>query len=137
MHAYGLDTQLPLVRILDVLGLGDALWACRTLPVADLPRLVEFARRCAARVEHLGGTAAEVAQAAALAAANTTDAAIRAVGAACAAATADAAVRAVGAAAAAAEAAQAAASPTAYDARAAAWHAERAAQIEIFREIFG
>jgi hypothetical protein len=129
MHAYGLDTPIPMTRILDVLELGDAIWACRTLPVADLPRLVEFAARCAARVEHLRSAAAATRAARARAAV----AAIEAyhVAAAIEAAEADRATVA------ASDATYYAAAAAEAEAEADAWYTERAAQAEIFREIFG
>jgi hypothetical protein len=131
MRAYGLDTPISLVRVLDVLGLLRAIWACQTLPAADLPQLAEFARRCAARVEHLGAAAARSATEAARSAAAATAEAAAAV----AADAADSAAARTAAARAAADAARAATDAAA--AADAAWHVERAAQIEIFREIFG
>jgi hypothetical protein len=140
-QAYGLDTPLPLTRVLNVLGLPDATWACRALDADDLPRVADFARRCALRVAHLGGTAAAATVADRVAAA--ADDAETAAEAARTATAADAARAAAKAAYAAAEAAEAAAAEAAVAAaRAAAaadaaWHVERDAQAEIFREIFG
>jgi hypothetical protein len=172
-QAYGLDTPLPLTRVLDVLGLADAIWACRRLPAADLPRLAEFARRVAQRVEHLrstasvaraaytdrvahvaayravtaadaAATAARAAVSASVAAARASRAAARAAAAETAADAATEAARSAAAAtaeaaAAATEAARSAAAraAAARAAAAAAWHAERAVQAAIFREIFG
>jgi len=46
------DEPLPLVTILDLLGLGDALWCCRTVPEHDKEWRL-FALWCAQQVRHL------------------------------------------------------------------------------------
>jgi hypothetical protein len=117
-------TATTLRRILDADGLDDAIWACRTLDAADLPRLAEFARRVAARVAHLRSVASAAAVYYAAEADRAATAGYTAIDAATATGWAGiAAIQAGLAADAAAEAAD-------------AWHVERRAQAEIFCAVF-